>query len=110
MRATTVLCCTHCSMGHTRGLRRFLAFLAVCTPVLAQINFATASGSVTDAQSQPLRDAHVEVRSVETGVVRDTHSNDAGLFELPNLPPGDYVLTVTATGFASLSRPIRLEV
>jgi Carboxypeptidase regulatory-like domain len=87
-----------------------LAFLAVCTPVLAQINFATASGSVTDAQSQPLRDAHVEVRSVETGVVRDTHSNDAGLFELPNLPPGDYVLTVTATGFASLSRPIRLEV
>src|SRR5580704_12726974 len=81
-----------------------------CIFALAQSNFATLSGSVADAQSRPMRDARVEVRAEGTGAVRRVALNNDGLFEVPGLAPGDYTVQVQATGFAPLSRRVRLEV
>ena len=76
----------------------------------AQSNFATLSGSVADLQGRPMREARVEVRAEGTGAVRRVSLNVDGLFEAPGLAPGDYTVGVTATGFAALSRRVRLEV
>jgi hypothetical protein len=89
-----------------------LLFLAVaaCVSLCAQSNFATLTGSITDAQGRALRGAHVDVRSTATGAVRDTTTNETGLYNLPNLLPGSYTLEATATGFAESDQTIRLEV
>jgi outer membrane receptor protein involved in Fe transport len=89
-----------------------LLFLASAAyvPLWAQSNFATLTGSITDAQGRALRGAHIEVRSAATGAVRDTIANETGLYDLPNLLPGSYTLKATAAGFAELDQTIRLEV
>jgi hypothetical protein len=94
---------------------RALFFCACCclglsVPLAGQTNFAGLSGTVTDAQNRPVEKAHVEVRSVETGAVRTTLSNESGLYDVPNLSPGDYEVSVDKTGFAQVARNVRLEV
>src|SRR6202049_384923 len=96
-------------------LRKSLLITPTVSPLagvlaLAQSNFATLSGSVADLQGRPMREARVEVRAEGTGAVRRVPLNVEGLFEVPGLAPGDYTVEVQATGFAPLSRRVRLEV
>ena len=92
----------------------FFVSLVLCLTAdvtcLAQSNFATLSGSVTDTQAAPLRGAHVEVTSNETHAVREVTVNEAGLYDVPNLVPGSYRVEVKASGFEQLSKTVLLEV
>ncbi len=85
-------------------------FLTANLACLAQSNFATLSGSVTDTQAAPLRGAHVAVTSNETHAVREVKVNEAGLYDLPNLVPGSYRVEVKASGFEELTKTVLLEV
>ena len=95
-------------------MRRF--FWALTAVVLfslcavAQSNFAVLSGSITDPQSRAVSGATVELVSVETGAVRRATTNEQGLYQIPGLQPGDYKLTISATGFTSQRQALRLEV
>ena len=48
--------------------------------------------------------------SKSTGAVRKVQTNDQGIYEAPGLQPGEYELTISATGFASRRNDLRLEV
>ena len=76
----------------------------------AQSNFATLRGRVQDPAQMPISGARVVVTAKATAVARQTLTNREGLFEAPNLVPGEYSLDVSATGFAEQSRDIVLEV
>jgi hypothetical protein len=76
----------------------------------AQSNYAVLSGSVSDPQSQPIAAAAIELISSSTDAVRRVSSNDRGLYEIPGLQPGDYVLNISAAGFATQTQRLRLEV
>src|SRR5689334_12330503 len=78
--------------------------------VSAQSNFATIEGRIADGSHAAVSGARVEVRSKATGAVRSTITNEAGLFELPSLPPAQYSVTAGAPGFASVVRDITVEV
>jgi hypothetical protein len=80
-----------------------LAFLA-SVPAVAQFNAGTILGTVTDESQGAVAGASVTVRNVDTGVSRTLTSDDAGRFRVPNLPPGNYAITVDLTGFASYVR------
>ena len=84
--------------------------LAAFASMYAQSNFATVSGRLQDPAQRPISDARVRVTARETSTVRETSTNYDGLFELPNLAPGEYALEVSATGFAEQKRDIVLEV
>ena len=58
----------------------------------------------------PISGARVVVTAKATAVARQALTNREGLFEAPNLAPGEYSLDVSATGFAEQSRDIVLEV
>jgi len=75
-----------------------------------QSNYATLSGTAVDPQSRVIGGATIELMSTTTGVVRRTVANDQGFFELVGLSPGEYKLTVEASGFAAFVQPVRLEV
>src|SRR5258708_13705517 len=87
-----------------RGLLVFVMLsLAVVasTPVYAQVAGATLSGTATDASGAAVPNAKVSIINSATGVVREVTTDSAGFYGAPNLLPGVYYLTVSATGFYS---------
>ena len=87
----------------------FLASLLAISAA-AQSNYAVLSGTVADPQSHALPAATVVLTSTTTGAIRKVLTNALGIYEIPGLQPGDYQLTVSATGFASQRQNLRLEV
>lgn len=59
--------------------------------------------TVTDPQAQPVANAVVVARDGARGIERAAAGNGAGGYEMLALPPGSYVVTVSAQGFAKAS-------
>jgi hypothetical protein len=88
----------------------FVAVLALALPALGQSNYAVLTGMVTDAQHLPVAGATIELTTASTGAVRRVVTNQQGLFEAPALLPDDYELKTEASGFATVTQSLRLEV
>jgi hypothetical protein len=67
----------------------------------AQVTGATLSGTVTDASGGVVAGATVSATNSATAVTRDTTSDSAGLYNLPNLIPGTYEIRVSSAGFST---------
>jgi hypothetical protein len=63
-------------------------------PAAAQMNTATLSGTITDPQGLPVRDAKLAVINSVTGAGRSGATDDNGRYNLVGLPPGQYKMTV----------------
>jgi len=82
----------------------FLAFVfcfTVSVPVHAQVTGATLSGTVTDASGAVIAGAEVSVRNTATGITRETTTDSAGFYTVPNLIPGPYEVKISAKGFTT---------
>src|ERR1700694_5190543 len=75
--------------------------LMVSVPLHAQVTGATISGTITDASGGVIAGAQVSVRNTATGIIRDTTTDSAGFYTVPNLIPGPYEVKVTANGFTT---------
>jgi len=82
----------------------------VSASLVCQVNYATLGGTITDPQGKAFAGAEVECISSSTHAIRHVRSNDEGIFEITDLPPGDYELKVQAPGFSPLSSTVSLEV
>src|SRR5690606_1465963 len=56
---------------------------------------ATVTGTVTDNNQMPIIGANLSLKNTSKGV----QTNENGIFEMPNLESGDYVLTLSYLGF-----------
>jgi len=74
----------------------FLLFASTC---LAQSQFATLSGTVTDSGGGVVSGASVAVTNQLSGVRRATKTNLDGFFALPSMPAGTYDVSVEMKGF-----------
>jgi hypothetical protein len=83
---------------------------SVAISAFGQGNFATLSGSINDAQSRPIRDTNIQLRSKTTDAQRLVMPNMDGLFEISALMPGEYTMNVEAPGFTPVQQQVRLEV
>ena len=79
-------------------------------PAFGQSNYAVLGGTVFDPQQRILPGASVQLMSLSTRAARHVSSNEQGIFQIPGLLPGDYELKVQASGFASFTQTLRLEV
>ena len=70
---------------------------------LAQSELATVFGRVTDQSGAVVPEAEVEIKNVETGlsVVRATNSD--GLYSIPSLHPGHYLISIRKPGFKTVT-------
>jgi Fe(3+) dicitrate transport protein len=72
---------------------------ALVQPSGAQNRSGTLSGSVLDQSGAAIAGASVSIRRDATGFVRQVTSNRDGGFQIADLAPGEYAVTVTNAGF-----------
>jgi len=89
----------------------FLAALLAPVGTLAQQGTTELRGSVIDSQGGVLPGVTIVVRNQETGIFRETISNDDGTYFLSGLVPGTYEITAELQGFKKFAqRDVRLEI
>ena len=70
----------------------------------AQTYNATLRGSVQDPVGAALTNAAVQLKDENTGQVRETHADSAGLYVFNALTPSTYTVHVTSQGFGAADR------
>ena len=90
----------------TYRLRHLLAYAPLpalflsATVLHAQNSTGAISITVFDAGGAAVPNAQVVVTGTDTGVqLRTLTTNDHGIAEVPLVPPGNYNVSITATGF-----------
>jgi hypothetical protein len=76
-----------------------LLFLAL--PARAQIAGGSISGTVTGESGAVMPDVRISVKEASTGLTRNATSNTAGLYNVPDLAPGSFEMSVSASGFTT---------
>src|ERR1700761_2154817 len=61
-------------------------------------------GTVTDPSGANIAGATVTATNIATGAETVRKTSEAGVFNLPLLPAGEYTVTVAATGFQSFTQ------
>ena len=77
-----------------------LLILLSVLPLMAQTDRATITGTVTDPSGRRVVGASLVITSNNTGVARETKTNDAGIFTLTSLNTGSYRISIEAAGFS----------
>src|SRR6266851_175694 len=88
------------------------SFICACLLVLwvsvgslhAQTTNGGIQGTVTDPNGGAVSGASVTGRKLDTGLTQATSTTDAGIYSLPNLPPGRYSVVVEAPGLKKYSQ------
>lgn len=95
--------------------RRVVSLLAVAafifafaSAALAQNTGGSVTGVVLDTTGAAVPNATVSLRSRATGQVLNSQSTGSGSFTFPNVPGGDYTLTVESSGFQTVTQEIRV--
>jgi outer membrane receptor protein involved in Fe transport len=73
-------------------------------PAHAQTVGASLRGTITDSSGGALPGATVTILNTGTGASRELQTDSAGRYTAPILPPGDYDIHVTLTGFQPQAR------
>jgi hypothetical protein len=86
-------------------MTKFVGFIILCAAGLyAQSERGSIRGVVIDGSGAVLPGAIVTAINVGTNVETSTRSLDAGNYNLPELPPGLYIVQVELKGFKKLVR------
>jgi hypothetical protein len=96
---------------HSAALRscgfRFLLVAALLFATLARAqnaNTGEIKGVVMDASGAVVPGTSVSIKNVQTGLVTQTKTNQAGLYDVPFLAPGNYTITFSKQGFRDFVR------
>jgi len=81
----------------------FLLLLATIS-LQAQTTNGSIQGTVTDPNGGAIPGASVTARNLDTALTQSTTTTEAGIYSLPNLPPGRYSVTVEAPNLKKYSR------
>jgi hypothetical protein len=93
------------------NLPRILVAVLIATLAFglgAQLSFgqtekASVSGRVTDQSNAAVSDAQVQIRNTDTNILTSAKTNSEGIYVIPSLNPGNYVMSVTKQGFRAVS-------
>ncbi|HEV7968100.1 MAG TPA: TonB-dependent receptor [Candidatus Acidoferrales bacterium] len=97
--------------GHWLLLIAVLFCLTAVVQTRAQVVGGTVLGTVADKTGAVVPQAQLLIKNLENGSTRSVTTDAAGFYAAPNLLPGTYQITVSATGFATnVTTGIRLTV
>lgn len=87
------------------ALSLFAVALLILSPshtALAQTTFGTIVGNATDPSQAAVPDVNVTITNEQTGIARQTRTDEYGNFTVGSLLPGMYQIKAERTGFQSL--------
>ena len=70
--------------------------------------FSQVHGVVHDPQHRPIAGAHVELHAANSAFLQNTLTAQDGSFTIPSIPLGDYILTISQSGFATQKQSLTL--
>ena len=77
----------------------------------SQMSSGDLKGSIVDASGAVLPKARVTATNIDTGVARETVSDDLGIYRFIVMPPGTYELKVQMASFATHTRrPVQVTI
>jgi hypothetical protein len=91
---------------HVRHIAVFMAVIFLATCLIAQSNSGTVSGTVTDPSGAVVAGASVSLSNPVSEYSRKVLTDNAGHYQFTGLPLNPYHLTISATGFATLSKDV----
>ena len=77
------------------------AFLALSPTAMAQVLYGSLTGTVMDTTGAVVPNAHVTALEATKGVARETQTDSSGVYQISDLLPGVYKITITASSFGS---------
>ncbi len=90
-----------------RTIRILSAVLSLmAAPFLYAALLGQVRGIVHDPQHRPIDGAHIALRAAHSTLAFSSASNSDGYFSIPAVPPGVYIIVVSATGFAATQQTI----
>ena len=92
------------------GSVAFLASLLLPFALFAQNPRGALRGTVQDTSGGRISSATIVVQAEESTLRREAASNDRGEFRINDLVPGNYRVTVTASGFADVSSEVHVNI
>src|SRR6266704_1077329 len=93
--------CVRCSLFF--AVLVCLACLTFPCGGLAQSELAGVYGRVTDQSGAVIVDAEVEIKNVETNLSVAVKTNQDGLYTIPSLHPGHYLISARKPGFKTVT-------
>ena len=78
-----------------------LLFTLLSVLLHAQNADSTLTGTIIDTSGKAVPNAQVSIKNVATGQSMETQTDSSGLYNAPNLTPGEYELSVSAKGFST---------
>lgn len=70
-----------------------------------QSTSAMISGLVIDPFGKIINDAEIDIQNDQTGILYRTRTDQAGIYAISILPPGEYRVQVSKSGFKTLIKP-----
>lgn len=70
-------------------------------PVNAQVSGGSIAGTVTGESGAAIPDVRISVKDVSTGAARTAVTSASGLYSVADLPPGNFEMTISASGFTT---------
>src|SRR6185295_233376 len=88
--------------GSQMYLRYILVLASLSLALFAQGVTGSFTGTVKDSSGAVVPNALVKVRSVDSGREWQNTGNESGIYYIPALPPGQYIVSAEVPGFKRL--------
>src|SRR2546427_5223112 len=87
-------------MKNARRMSIFMLFMSLVAAgvLFAQSDLGTISGFIKDQSGASIPNAKVTIKN-QTGIERQTTTNDSGYYSITNIPPGLYTMSAEAPSF-----------
>src|SRR5271170_1406660 len=77
----------------------FAVCMCTCISALGQAEMGTIAGVVKDTTGAVVADAQIIVKNLATNAERTASTGNLGQYDVPALPPGNYEVSVSKSGF-----------